>query len=98
MSCCTAIDHCYPQNAPAAKTRPGTPCYCGRRTWPGAPRIRRLQRLAVGAVVQVLAAEHEGTRTVVERVREDGDYLYRTDGAPVYGRKLWERAELEVVR
>jgi len=94
MSTCTNMDHCYPQNAPNAKTSPGTPCFCGKRTWGGVPQLK-LQRLGVGAVVCVV--NDSAQRTIVERVREDGDYLYRVDGAPVNGRLLFERAELQEV-
>lgn len=90
---CTTLDHCYPQNAPDRKTAAGTPCYCGRRTWGGGPR-RKLQRLKAGAVVHVAGAAHEGTRTVLQHVRDAGDEHYVLD-APVYGRKYFERAELE---
>lgn len=93
MSSCTSLDHCYPQNAPDAKTAPGTPCFCGDRTWCGVAR-RKLQRLTVGAVVRVVNTD--STRTIVERVREGAEHLYRVDGAPVNGRLLFERTELEV--
>lgn len=92
MSSCTSLDHCYPQNAPDAKTSPGTPCFCGKRTWGGVPQLK-LQRLTVGAAVRVVNTE--STRTIVERVREESSYLYRVDGVPVNGRLLFERSELE---
>lgn len=92
MSSCTNMDHCYPQNAPDAKTSPGTPCFCGKRTWGGVP-TQKLQRLAVGATVRVV--NDEAQRTIVERVRDDDGYLYRVDGQPVNGRLLFERTELE---
>lgn len=95
MSSCTTLDHCYPQNAANSSTAPGTPCYCGSRTWGGVP-TPKLQRLRVGAVVRV--ANNTEQRSIVERVRDDGGYLYRVDGAPVNGRLLFERAELEVIR
>lgn len=94
MSSCTTLDHCYPQNAPQSSTAPGTPCFCGKRTWGGVPPLK-LQRLSVGATVRVV--NDEAQRTIVERVREDGEYLYRVDGMPVSGRLLFERAELEVL-
>lgn len=95
MSSCTTMDHCYPQNAPDRKTAAGTPCFCGRRTWGGVKKRAALRSLKAGATVHVAGAAHEGTRTVVRRVREDGDDCYVLD-APVYGRKYFERTELEV--
>lgn len=94
---CTAIDHCYPQNAPDRKTAAGTPCYCGRRTWGGGKR-RVVRPAQVGDVVKVLGYADAGERYVAERVRDDGQWLYKVDGAPVRGRLLFERSELEVVR
>lgn len=95
MSSCTSLDHCYPQNAPDRKTVPGTPCHCGRRYWPGAPPRKQLRRLKAGATVVVAGAVHEGTRTVVKHLR-DGDDCYVLDAA-VYGRKYFERSELNEV-
>lgn len=79
---CTSLDHVYPG------TVLGTPCYCGARTWGGAPR--RARRVKVGARVRI-AGE---LRTVVEKLR--GEDVYRVD-APVGGRALFERDELEVM-
>lgn len=95
---CTTLDHCFKQNAPDGKTRPGTPCYCGRRTWPGAPRLKRTPAAQVGDIVLVVGHAAAGERYVAERVRDDGQWLYRIDGDPVRGRKLFEREELEVLR
>lgn len=95
MSTCTAIDHCYPQNAPDRKTRPGTPCFCRRRTWGGAPRLKQPRRLQPGTVVTVAGAAHEGPRTVVKFLRDDSCYVL---DAPVYGRKYYEALELDVTR
>lgn len=84
---CTSISHVYP----APHDRPpqlGTPCFCGQRTWGGAPRLSK--RVRVGSRVRALGEE----RTVTEKVR--GEDAYRVD-SPVRGRALFERAELEVV-
>lgn len=92
---CTTLDHCYPQNAPGGHTAPGTPCYCGKRSAFGAPRRKQQRAARVGDTVTV---HGDGTeRSVVERVRDDGEWLYRVDGAPVRGRLLFERNELEVL-
>lgn len=79
---CTTLDHIYPS------TVPGTPCYCGDRTWAGAPRTA--VTLKVGVSVRVGGE----TRTVIEKVR--GENVYRLD-APVSGRTLFDRDELEVL-
>jgi len=96
MMTCTTLDHCYPQNAPDRKTAAGTPCYCRRRTWAGAPRIKQQRRLRAGTVVTVAGAAHEGTRTVLKALRGEAS-CYVLD-APVYGRRYYEAAELEVTR
>jgi hypothetical protein len=78
---CTTLDHCCPQNAPDRKTHAG-----GSR--------RALKALKAGATVVVAGAAHEGTRTVVKFLRDDSCYVL---SAPVYGRKYYERVELEAV-
>lgn len=82
---CTTLDHVYPGTAP------GTPCYCGERTWGGAPRAKK--KLAVGAAVLIAHAGAKERRVVTEKLR--GEDVYRVD-APVGGRALFERHELEV--
>jgi hypothetical protein len=47
-------------------------------------------------VVTVAGAAHEGTRTVLKFLRGD-DSCYVLD-APVYGRRYYEAAELQVAR
>ncbi len=90
MSYCTSLDHVYPA------TVPGTPCYCGRNTWAGAAR---LSPVTVQARVHVRFVKNgepvEATRTIIERLRDDGVVVYRVD-SHVHGRSLFERHELEV--
>ena len=76
---CTSLDHIYPA------TVPGTPCYCGRRTWGGVPRAALT--LKVGERVTVSGE----VRVVVAKVR--GEDVYRVDTA-VKGRTLFDREEL----
>ena len=80
---CTSLDHVYPT------TVPGTPCYCGVKTWAGAKRAAA-RKLAVGDAVRVFGE----LRIVVEKIR--GEDVYRVD-APMRGRALFERNELEVL-
>ena len=80
---CTSLDHVYPA------TVPGTPCYCGRRTWADAPRISRAA-LTVGARVLVLGAE------AVIVGKERGEDIYRIDRI-IRGRSLFDRDELQAV-
>jgi hypothetical protein len=79
---CTTLDHVYPG------TVPGTPCYCGKRTWAGAPKITLT--LKVGTPVLVLGAR----RVITEKLR--GEPVYRVD-TPVNGRALFDREELRAV-
>lgn len=88
---CTTVDHIYP------RTEPGTPCYCGKRTWAGAAARRPLGLVAVGSVVVPVGSSHDNTRTVEKRLREDGETVFVLD-APVSGRRYWHARELEVVR
>ena len=81
MANCTSLDHIYPT------TLLGVPCYCGRRTWGGVPRAARSVR--IGCAVLVGGA----LRTITEKLR--GEEVYRVD-APVAGRMLFDRDELEV--
>lgn len=76
---CTSLDHVYP------RTVAGQPCYCGARTWAGAPRSAAV--LKVGDAVTVGGER----RTVTEKLR--GEDVYRLD-APVSGRALYDREEL----
>lgn len=89
-TCCTTLDHIYPA------TSPGTPCYCGRRTWAGAPATHIMKRRVTGAVKPGARVSVLGQlRTVVEKIH--GEDCYRVD-EKVSGRTLFERAELmEVV-
>lgn len=80
---CTTLDHVYRSSVP------GTPCYCGNRTWAGAPK-RAAGPLRPGARVRIGSAE----RTVTEKLR--GENVYRVDAA-TGGRTLFDRDELEVV-
>ena len=82
MGTCTSLDHVYPI------TTRGRSCYCGQRTWAGAPRSAATVK--AGTTVLVLGE----TRVVVEKLR--GEDAYRID-APVKGRTLFERDELEAV-
>jgi hypothetical protein len=85
---CTSLDHLYP-NRGQAFIPAGTPCYCGRRTWAGAPKIAHT--LKVGA--RVLAAGVQ--RIITEKMR--GEDVYRLD-EKVGGRMLWDRDELTVIQ
>lgn len=94
---CTGLDHIYP------RTVPGTPCYCGKRTWGGraarATVRRKLGIIAVGVVVVPVRASNceANVRTVERRLRQDGETLFVLS-APVSGRIYWSAGELEVVR
>lgn len=81
MANCTTLDHVYP------RTVPGTPCYCGAKTWAGAPRAAAVFR--PGARVRIVATDDE--RIVLEKMR--GEDVYRVDQAS-HGRTLFEREEL----
>ena len=37
---CTTMDHIYP------RTKPGAPCYCGKRQWPGVPAGKYFPQVA----------------------------------------------------
>ena len=78
---CTSLDHVYPVTAA------GMPCYCGARTWAGAPRAVGV--LKVGEAVLVNGSGER--RVVTEKLR--GEPVYRVD-VPVGGRALFDREEL----
>ena len=83
---CTTLDHVYPS------TVPGTPCYCGDRTWGGAPRRAATRRLKAGTPVTVRSLS---AAAVVEAVTSDcGDVIYRLDRI-LAGRRLFDRDELQ---
>ena len=79
---CTTLDHLYPS------TVQGTPCFCGARTWAGAPRSKTLK---IGAVVTVASDPDRAERIICEKLR--GEDAYRID-ASVHGRTLFDRDEL----
>lgn len=82
---CTSLDHVY------RAAVPGTPCYCGKRTWAGAPRaaavLKNGQRVAL-----VSTGAH---RTIVEKLR--GEDVYRVDAPAGGGRTLFDRDELQLI-
>lgn len=83
MSTCTSLDHVYPA------TVPGTPCYCGARTWADAPRLR-VAALKPGAQVRVLGQD------AVIVGKERGELVYRIDRV-VRGRTLFDADEIQIV-
>jgi hypothetical protein len=76
------MDHIYPIPHP-----PGTPCYCGDRTWADAPR--RSSVLKAGASVRVMGID------AVIVGKERGEDVYRLDRI-IGGRTLFDGNELEI--
>lgn len=86
---CTSLDHIYP--IIGGTVAQGTPCYCGARTWGGAPR--KVLALKAGASVVIAADTERTVRIVLEKLRAED--AYRVDQS-WKGRTLFERSELEV--